>query len=345
VFLALVAVLLLLPLALARSSEPALRAEAAAVAARGLRALAGVQLETGEFPTYAWSVALGVDRKWPVRSIFTVAQVLHSLGFAGERGVPSGLVDRAQAFLRAHEEPPGVWRYFGRDHEVAPGVRLSPDVDDMTTVWAAFVRRGRPMNADALALLRASKTEDGLFTTWVGDPATWTGIDSTQTDMVVNLNALFLLGLLGDSDPAVCARLRDVTRTGVFTRGTPWYPSPFAYAYFLSRAYADGRVRCLAESAADIRAWVLARQQADGGWGDDLETALGALALLNTGYRGDALPRAIAAIVARQGANGLWALAPHYTTVKPATEPAVYFGSSALTTAFCLEALGKFLQR
>ena len=120
---------------------------------------------------------------------------------------------------------------------------------------------------------------------------------------------------------------------------------PLAYTYALSRARADGGVRCLAQAAGEVRDWVLARQHPDGGWGNDLETALGAITLLNTGYRGPALPRAIAALVARQGADGSWALGPHYTTVKPPTEPAVYFGSAPLTTALCLEALGKFLGR
>lgn len=313
--------------------------------ARGLEAIRAAQLDTGEFPTYAWSVAMGIEKKWPVRSVFTATQLLHSLDFL-DGGPPARLVrERALAFVLAHREPPGVWRYFGKDFEVFPGVLLSPDVDDTATAWAALLRAGHQVDPDALALLRASREAGGLFTTWVGPPSTWTGIDSRETDIVVNVNALFLFALLGEEVAEVCRQAVAHAATGAFENGTPWYPSPFAFAYFLTRARADGGASCAAPAIPTIRAWILARQQPDGGWGDDLETALGALALLNAGFRGAALERGVRAILARQRADGTWAIAPHYTTVKPASEPAVYFGSALLTTGFCLEALAKYLRQ
>jgi hypothetical protein len=329
----------------ARASRESLREPAQAAYRRGLAAIQAAQLETGELPTYAWSVAMGTGRKWPVRSIFTATQALHSLGF--EDGGPAARLvrERAVAFLLAHREPPGVWRYFGKGYEVSPGVPLSPDVDDTATAWAALHRLGHPVDAGALALLRASRAEDGLFTTWVGPPSTWTGIDSRQTDLALNANALFLFGLLGEAVPEVCRQVVAHATTGAFARGTPWYPSPLAFAYFLSRAHRDGGAACLAEAVPPVRAWVRARQQPDGGWGDDLETALGLLTLLNTGDESAAVTRGLQSILARQGADGFWALAPHYTTVKAAGEPAVYFGSPVLTTAFCLEALAKAFPR
>jgi prenyltransferase/squalene oxidase-like repeat protein len=313
--------------------------------ARGVALLEQSQLPTGEFPTYAWSIALGLDKKWPVRSVFTVTQLLHSLRFGDEGPAARRIGERAIAFLRAHQEPPGVWRYFGKGWEVRPGVLLSPDVDDTATAWAALLEHGLGVDPGAIAALRASRTETGLFTTWVGDPAGWTGIDSRLTDMVVNLNALFLFSLLGEPVPEVCRQAVAYTKSKAFLRGTPWYPSPLAYTYFLSRAYADGKAGCLEEAIPVVRSYVLARQRVDGGWGDDLETALGVLTLLNTGYRGPALRLAIETVLARQRPDGGWALAPHYTTVKPASEPAVYFGSPFLTTGFCLEALEKYLKR
>jgi hypothetical protein len=343
----LLALSLLAPPVLAGTPPPDVRLkhEARSAHARGLVLLAKSQLDSGEFPTYAWSVALGTDKKWSVRSVFTVTQLLHSLRFGEDAAAARPIIDRAIVFLLSQREPPGVWRYFGKDWEVKPGVLLSPDVDDTATAWAALVEHGYPADPAALTVLRASRTDGGLFTTWVGDPASWTGIDSRATDMVVNVNALFLFALVGEPVPDVCRQAVSHANTNTFLRGTPWYPSPLAYAYFLTRAFADGKASCLADAIPRVRAYVIGRQQGDGGWGDDLETALGALTLLNVGHRGPALTRGIAAILARQGSDGGWALAPHYTTVKPPSEPVVLFGSRFLTTGFSLEALGKYLTR
>jgi hypothetical protein len=53
----------------------------------------------------------------------------------------------------------------------------------------------------------------------------------------------------------------------------------------------------------------------------------------------------VRALLAHQRADGEWALAPHYMTVKPRSEPAVYSGSPLLTSGLCLEALGKSFRR
>ena len=56
----------------------------------------------------------------------------------------------------------------------------------------------------------------------------------------------------------------------------------------------------------------LSMQNQDGSWGNDLETAFGAVTLLNLGYHGNAVERAIKVILARQSDDDGWALAPAY---------------------------------
>src|SRR5258708_22720793 len=104
------------------------------------------------------------------------------------------------------------------------------------------------------------------------------------------------------------------------------------FAHAFSRAYHEGGVTCLESAVQKIRDAVLSLQNKDGSWGNDLETAFGALALLNLGYRGEALERAIKIILARQSTHGGWALAPAYLG---AGAP-LNFGSRAATNASCL---------
>ncbi len=82
-------------------------------------------------------------------------------------------------------------------------------------------------------------------------------------------------------------------------------------------------------------------QQPDGSWGSSLDTALALVALMDARYRGDALGKGIAALLARQGADGSWPAGVYYTGL-----PLSYFyGSQEVTTAFAAEALAKYTQR
>lgn len=317
------------------SQEQRVEVQIRAAINRGLVFLAERQRETGEFPTYFWFGNNQAEKKY-VGTPFTASQLLHSLKFVDGGEVGHRIRERTIAYLLSQREPPGVWRYYGKEKAHL----LSPDVDDTAQAWAALFEHGLAVNPEALEILKVSRTEAGLFNTWIGDPAEWIGIDSRDVDLVVNLNVLFLFALVGQVPPEVCQYIVMHTTSKAYHRGTVYYPSPLAYAYFLSRASADGGAACLSEAIPEVRSYVLAHQRPDGGWGDDLETALGVLTLLNTGGRGRAVQRGINALLARQGPDGGWALAPLY---KGAVQ-LVYYGSRSLTTGFCLEALGKYLR-
>jgi hypothetical protein len=338
-----------LALALAWLTEPGQNLEdrAGRGAALAVEFLARSQRETGELPTQAWAAADPAAVQ-EVRTPFTVSQALHALTVfdAGELG--HRVRRRAVEYLLAHREPPGLWRYYGADDTYYAEVyarfrhpKLPPDVDDTAQAWAALVASGHAVDPAALEALGAARTPAGLFNTWIAPPdaVSWMDPREREVDLVVNLNALFLLTRVGRGAPEVCAHVDAATRSRAFERGTVWYPSPLAYAYFLSRAYADGGARCLADAAARIRGYVLAQQRANGDWGDDLSTALGTVTLLNTGPLGPEVRRAVQALLSRQAGDGGWRTAPLY-------RGAVFsYGSRPLTTAFGFEALGKFLAR
>lgn len=322
-------------LAYSRVADQRLQRRISSAYTKGLAFLAKSQLDTGEFPTYSWLEGKEGNPTYE-RTPFTASQVLHSLAF-GEGGEAERRIrERVVAYLLAHMEPPGMWRYHGKDDR-----RLPPDVDDTAQAWAALSENGVAVNPDALLRLKKNRTEAGLFNTWIAEPdeISWMDNREREVDLIVNLNALFLFARLGQSLPEVCGHVIEYTQAKAFHHGTVWYPSPFAFTYFLSRAYADGRAMCLHEAITAVRAYVFEHQQPDGAWGDDIQTVLAVLTLLNLGERGNAMQRGMRAVLARQQSDGGWAMASLYKGYRGG---GLHYGSRMLTTSLCLEALGKY---
>lgn len=328
-----IAILVLGTLPSCRSSIDQLRVQCAFAIQNGLDFVAASQTATGGFITDCWHVD-APDQKTPVDAVFTVSQVLYSLSFCQESASARGTEERAVKYLAAQRESPGVWHYYG----TGTPLKISPDIDDTSVAWAALHRREIPTPPVALDAIRASQNEKGLFTTWVGPPASWVNIDSRDIDTVVNINALLLFGLAHENVDGVCKYVLAQIENDNFRHGTVYYRSPLMFAHAFSRAYREGNVKCLEPGVGKLRDTIASLQNRDGSWGDDLETAFGALTLLNLNYRGPTLDRVIKALLARQSTDGGWALAPAY---RGAVQPLNY-GARALTTAVVIEVLAKY---
>jgi hypothetical protein len=246
--------------------------------------------------------------------------------------------DQAAAYLVRQKEGQGIWRYRGK------GDRVPPDVEDTAMAWVTLKRCGQSIPSEVFDILRASRNQAGLFNTWIGDPATWTHIDSREIDAVINANALLFFKLNGEEISEVCDYLGALVENNEFSHGSVYYPSQLAFTHALSRAYADGGVKCLEKTGVKIRAITLSLQESDGGWGDDYETALGVLTLLNLGEKGAAVDRAMALLASRQQADGGWKLATIYTGALRLGVGRLVYGSREVVTALCIEAFAKYLR-
>ncbi|HAL56065.1 MAG TPA: hypothetical protein DCP63_06230 [Bacteroidetes bacterium] len=284
------------------------------------------QLDWGEFPVYGFTKSPKEGKVYEM-TVFPTTFALHALSFVRQSEKVSLMRRKGTEFLLDHLEEPGICRYYGR-HSI-----LAPDLDDTACVLAALIENGRSV-ADSLFdhLDGFRDRETKLFRTWMG-PAP---VCENDIDSVVNANVLFLYGLSGK-----CEKIDEVVHylnadsNNLHTQNSQvWYYSPQAYAYMVSRAYADGGVKELLASRDPLCDYLLFTQQEHGGWSNALETAFAVTALLNFGYDGPEVVHALENLCRMQDrSSGAWPSEFVYV--------AAGSGSQEFTTSICLEALAK----
>jgi hypothetical protein len=313
--------------------------------------LARNQLSYGEFRTYASSDARMEGECHFDSSPFATSLVLYALSFVDDRRVQA-MTGHALDFLAVEMEGPGLWRYWSSRN---PRHRqLPPDLDDICCISHILKRNGWPLPANREFIL-ANRNEAGMFYTWLaprtGAPPELVGAINHLVG-AGTLLAILLSGTVNDVDCAVNANVLLYLGEGEETRGaidyltgvvidgredecSHFYPDPLAFYYMLSRAYFNG-VSALAQTQAAVIDRLLARQENNGSFGDALRTALAACTLLNFEQRTPALQRASEHLLAVQQPDGSWPRLALFLG------PAPYYGSEELTTALCVEALGRF---
>ncbi|MBV8687501.1 MAG: hypothetical protein JOZ90_14275 [Alphaproteobacteria bacterium] len=333
--------------------------EVEAALARAVAWLEREQRPSGEFPVLASTDPTLEERAEADPSVFPTALLAHSLSFwpgaaAAQR--------RALAFLQAEMDRFGLWRHWTRAH---PHHReLPPDVDDTSCASAALAAAGLAF-PDNRPLLLANRDREGRFFTWLSPRLRWSGTKHLavtlrqlrhaptlwlffrrtsaaprDVDAAVNANALFYLGAF-EGDEAVVAFLASAVAEGAETRCDKWYENRFVIWYFLSRALA-GRSAGAEET---LRARVAAAAPAGA-----LEAALALCALASLGGRAPA--EAVARLLGLQRPDGAWPRAAFYHGGRERRRDGAFaephpdtprWGSEALTTGLCIEALARWL--
>lgn len=326
---------------------------------RGIEFLKKSQLPSGEFKTLvAKDNALSVEPRHDP-SPFATAHILSSLADCANKESEQ-VIKRAAEFLRRQRLPGGLWKFWINGH---PGFRNIPaDLDD-TSVVSLALRDAKIGVRQNRSVLLGNRDEEGRFFTWVqpraqhlSTPASWFYL-SPLAKAILGQNEFFAVGeaRADDVDSVVNANVvcwlvdaPEVTRAAVEwvlrvvdsreeVETDRYYQSRYALYYAMARALRRGVQ--FGRAVPVITSRILEALRDDGSIGSGIqETALAASALANC-LGGSSVPgEMLDYLLARQSDDGSW---PGEAFYYGGWSRDYCWGASELTTAFCVEALGR----
>jgi hypothetical protein len=315
------------------------------------------QLPYGEFKTYGKLVDSPEENFDFDSSPFVTSLIVYSLCFV-ETSQTKVMQEKSLNFLTEQMEDNGVWRYWSSYNPKR--YLIPPDMDD--TCCASFVLKKYNKAPRNHRIILANRHRNGLFYTWflprfsllTKAPIFWltslpkvpiyrilwwkTEAKPNDIDCVVNCNVVLYLGEIEETKPVI-AHLIDLLLKEQEIKYDKWYLSKFPHYYFLSRAYFNG-----IKKLEEVKEKVITNLEeafADEGYKNPLDTALAACTFLNFDYITNTLHRAIEFLLKTQRTSGDWIRIPFYFG---GPKGLYSFGSSELTTAFCIEALARYQQ-
>jgi hypothetical protein len=329
---------------------------------KGLEFLSAKQLPSGEFASYRSTDALMKEDCVFDSSPFPTALIAYSLSFSNEN-IAVKIVDGCCKFLLTEMEKHGVWRYWTSKHPYHKSI--PPDLDDIACVSSVLRQNNIPF-PDNRKIILANGNSKGLFYTWIVPrlklPASlqylhivtkealkpvrlfyfWKLNESKPNDIdaVVNSNVLFYLGNRQETKPVI-DYLVDIIKNNKEEGSDKWHLSPFNLHYFISKNYFAGITEFEIIREKSINKLLTTVFSASKKENNILETALASCALLNWNCASDKIYPYIQNILIHQDEDGSWPIFPLYYG-----GPKKYFGwgSQEITTAFCLEALVRYLK-
>ena len=324
--------------------------------ARGVAWLAAEQRSDGEFEPVRSSDPTLTTGCVADPAIFPTAVIAQALSVVPQA---NAIRERALDFLEHERGDRALWSHWPRRNRMSRS--LPPDLDDTACASQALVAGGRtrPDNRDAILSNRDGR---GLFQTWfivrgrgsglrglLSDlrhlPTRMTFFHQTSAerddvDAVVNANAVYHLGP-GEHAAPVVEWLVGIMQCGSESQCDRWYDDPAVVRYFLSRALshvAPERRSCvvpsllsaLREGQSAFHLALSANAFLD--WNQDVSGLIPDI-LVTQNEKGH-WPRAALYHGGRAGSSRDGFSTPHPDTPR--------WGSDALTTAFCLQALARF---
>ena len=279
-----------------------------------IEVIIAAQQADGGFISYSSADPQDFSAAVPYRTTFATSLILGALP-ADPR--LDGVTAAGSAFLTAEASEHGSYNYWAA---CEPERAVRPYPDDLDDTACALIALNQACTPESLAqlvrLLTAVEVEPGgPYRTWLVDAeasAVWQDIDAA-----VNGNIAFCLSRQGIVLPKLQAFLAEAPLA------SPYYPSPLHVCYLLARSCPSDRLK---NTILD------ARHGAD--WGSPLANAMAVTSLLRLGYAKHRLAAAYATLSGTYPAEAF--------CIDPSHGQPVYAGSSALTAAFCLEAMAAY---
>ncbi len=334
--------------------------------------LAQDQLPHGEFPTIlAADEQLEQDCE-PDSSPFVTAFVLYALRYIENERV-TGMIQKGLDFLESEMEWPGMWRYYSSRQ--FKHWRIPPDLDN--TACAAYIlkmyNRTVPRNE---SLFLRNKNEQGIFRTWLtprykpfthfsqsallllaGVVSRWQTrtpakpekyyksprfhsktepVSPDAIDLRSNISTLLYLRESADTRDSV-NYVKNIITNNQEGESSAFNTDNFVLYYMISRAFLHS-APSLGTLKKNIVERIVQRYPENENWDNDLIAALAACTLISFKAYNNTLTKSVASILANQEKNGSW---QRFTFQSGSTE---FWGSEALTTAFCIETLARYRQ-
>ena len=301
---------------------------------RGLVFLESTLDENGAWHCIRFNVAdAGIPRHFE-RPAFVSAFCVLALESCDEARARS-IIAATRTHLVNTMEYPGLWRYYRH---------LPQDLD--STSLCSLVLGSHPwiLLGRNVSRILANRDEEGRFLTWVlaEDEPSVVSTFRIEADPVVNANVIAYLGDHPQTRDAK-AWLEGLVTLGSLDGSSKWYPDTVAIYYAITRAMIRARP-ALDQLRPVLVDRILSLRDDRGEFGNVLQTAQAVSALYNVGGldRIDA-KREVERLLSSQRGDGSWPelLAFGDQSLKWGAVGQIGHGSESVTSAFCIEALGR----
>lgn len=308
----------------------------AAALRSGAAFLVAEQQADGSFASLTSSSPTDFTKATPLPAIFVTSTMLAALHAVKDDQI-KGIQKQAAAFLLAQKSTDWSFNYWQRDSDQSRTQPYPDDLDDTFCTLAALwlhdpvVVDGGALAAVAHLLFATEKRPGGPYRTWLLQ--TKTGERWGDIDLAVNANIGYFLSLQDVQVPGIVKLVEQAIRQNKYT--SPYYPHPAMALYFIARWY-RGKLTTQLTAATMTQ---LASTDSE----PLLNTALLMSSLVRLGANSADLSATAERLLQAQQPDGSWPAAAF--CLDPAQNGTPYYaGSSALTTALCLEALSLYTQ-
>lgn len=297
--------------------------------------LAKGQKKDGSFPNFV-SASKNFKKFKENQAIFSTCLILSSISNLSE--VSKKVKKKAADFLLGQKSDFWSWNYWERNSAESKKVPYPDDLDvTCCAITALIMYNPKTIPVKAIAnvvnlLAFCESKEGGPYQTWLVD----SGVEKSwkDVDLAVNNNIAFFLSFQKVALPNLIVLTERAIISGKYV--SPYYHSSYSVIYFISRWYRG-------QKKGEIVSFLLKKRLKNYSWGNPLETALVVNTLVNFGYEKEKLKRSVDYLVKNQK-RGQWKAYPFVIDLIK-KDKKYYSGSPELTTAFCLESLGKFLTK